>query len=113
MVRFHGYLKSPYQILQKADCVVIPSYSEGVSRAMMESLFFGVPVIARNVDGNSEIIKSGVNGELFATDNELISVMKKMILEGKKKNKRPLNLLPGMFSQTTCIKKMLHLINEI
>jgi glycosyltransferase involved in cell wall biosynthesis len=112
-VTFHGYLKSPYHVLQNADCTVIPSYSEGISRAMMESLFFGIPVVARDVDGNSEIITSNVNGELFKKDTELVDAMEKMILDGKEKNQKPANLLPEMFRQNTCIQKMLCLINDV
>lgn len=112
-VTFHGYLKTPYQVLQDADCMVIPSYSEGISRAMMESLFFGVPVVARDVDANSEIIISNVNGELFRRDKELIATMEKMIIKGKTKGSKPINLLPEMFRQTTSINKMHSLIKKI
>lgn len=112
-VKLHGYLKTPYMFLQEADCTVIPSYSEGISRAMMESLFFGVPVIARDVDANSEIIAPNINGELFGKDKELVGILEKMILEGKKKYEKPANLLPEMFRQATCIHKMARLINEL
>lgn len=44
---------------------VLPSTIEGLSQALLESMALGVPVIATNVGGNSELIQDGVNGLLF------------------------------------------------
>jgi glycosyltransferase involved in cell wall biosynthesis len=57
-VIFHGQLADPFVLLSGADALVLPSLSEGISRAALEALFLGVPCVLREVDGNSEIIKS-------------------------------------------------------
>lgn len=44
---------------------VLPSTIEGLSQALLESMALGIPVIATNIGGNSELIQDGVNGLLF------------------------------------------------
>jgi len=46
------------------DLLVSTSDSEGLPVSMMESISLGVPVVARDVGGNSEIVKDGVTGFL-------------------------------------------------
>lgn len=50
------------------------SDSEGIPVSIMEALSMGIPAVARNVGGNSEIVRDGVNGFLLpeAVDDELL-----------------------------------------
>ena len=77
-VRFHGYLAEPYSLIARADAFVLPSLSEGISRASLEALFLGVPCVLKKVDGNSELIEEGKNGTLFNEDDELVDVKPKI-----------------------------------
>lgn len=55
-------------------CFVNVSESEGLPISIMEALSFGIPVIATDVGGTSEIVKEGKNGFLLKkdfTDDEL------------------------------------------
>jgi glycosyltransferase involved in cell wall biosynthesis len=65
---FHGYVKTPYNLLNKSKVLFNPSFSEGMSRSVMEALYLNVPCVIRNVDGADEII-SQKNGYLFTNDN--------------------------------------------
>lgn len=103
-ITLHGQVNSPYTLLSEADAFVLPSISEGISRAALEALHLGIPCILRNVDGNNELIVNGLNGELFEENEELISSMKKLILESKRGNQ---TLLPKGFRQKTETKKIL------
>lgn len=47
-----------------ADCVVLPSYREGVPRTLMEASAMGRPIVATNVPGCREVVADGVNGLL-------------------------------------------------
>lgn len=49
----------------QVDLFINVSDSEGIPVSMMEALSFGIPVIATNVGGTSEIITDGVNGFLI------------------------------------------------
>ncbi|MCC6700606.1 MAG: glycosyltransferase [Fluviicola sp.] len=54
----------------KATVFVNVSASEGVPVSVMEAMSFGIPVIATDVGGNSEIVNSK-NGRLLPADFEL------------------------------------------
>jgi glycosyltransferase involved in cell wall biosynthesis len=54
----------------KATVFVNVSASEGVPVSVMEAMSFGIPVIATDVGGNSEIVNSN-NGRLLPADFEL------------------------------------------
>ena len=65
--------------MKNANIFVLPSLSEGISRASLESLFIGLPCVLRDIDSNSDLIKSNINGFLFKRDNELYSTLIKAI----------------------------------
>ncbi len=52
----------PY--IEKACCVVLPSYREGTSRVLLEAASLGRPIIASNVPGCREVVESGITGLL-------------------------------------------------
>lgn len=47
------------------DLFINVSDYEGIPVSIMEAMSYGIPVIARNVGGNSEIVKNGYNGILL------------------------------------------------
>lgn len=53
-------------LVAKAHAVVLPSYREGTSRALLEAAAMGRPLIASDVPGCREAIRPGRNGYLFA-----------------------------------------------
>ena len=44
---------------------VLSHHGEGISNSIMESMAWGVPVIATNNGGTPEIIEDGINGKLI------------------------------------------------
>ncbi|WP_321418525.1 glycosyltransferase family 4 protein [uncultured Methanomethylovorans sp.] len=51
---------------QNAQIYVFPSYFEGLPTTLLEAMSCGLPVIATDVAGNSEVIKNGENGLLVS-----------------------------------------------
>ncbi len=102
-VNVYGELKSPFDILKNGHVFVLPSKSEGTSRASLEALFFGLPCILRNVDGNSELIEENINGFLFDEDFQLTQTMIKSI-ELVRSAKIKSNLLPKQNSLLDCLQ---------
>jgi len=76
-IKFLGFRSDVENLLRITDVSVLctnpKNHKEGVSNAIMESMAFGVPVIATNDGGTPEIINSGSNGFLIAPhkSNEL------------------------------------------
>ena len=65
-VNFVGYQSSESvcQYLQAADIFVMSSFAEGVPVVLMEAMMAGLPVVATQVAGVSELVEEGVNGFL-------------------------------------------------
>jgi glycosyltransferase involved in cell wall biosynthesis len=54
---------------ENADAYLSTSCGEGLSRAMLEAMAVGLPVIASAVDGNVDLVSSGETGILFNRDD--------------------------------------------
>jgi glycosyltransferase involved in cell wall biosynthesis len=59
-----GSVPDVLPILQKTSVFVRPSLTEGMSLAILEAMTCGLPVVASNIGGNTEVVKNGVNGYL-------------------------------------------------
>lgn len=68
-VKFWGRLKSIHQYLHEIKLGVNCSDSEGFSNSIMEFMLAGIPVVATNVGGNSELIIHEHNGILVEPNN--------------------------------------------
>lgn len=53
------------QLLPGLDVFALPSFTEGVSIALLEACATGLPALASRVGGNVEVIQDGVTGKLF------------------------------------------------
>jgi len=51
-------------VYNTADVMIVPSLQENLANSIIESLSCGVPVVAFNIGGNSDMIKHKVNGYL-------------------------------------------------
>lgn len=98
-VTLHGHQADPYGLLARADVMVLPSLTEGLSRACLEALFLGVPCVARDVDGNGELITEGENGALFRDNGELADSMLRAAALARARREKAC-LLPARFRLT-------------
>jgi glycosyltransferase involved in cell wall biosynthesis len=97
-IRIHYQVSNPFQFIATADAFVLPSYSEGISRSSLESLYLGVPCVLRNVDGNSELLAARGSGELFSQDRDLARAMILAGINGRRRKFKS-SLLPPHFRQ--------------
>jgi len=96
-VVIHGFRREPYSVVAAADVFVLPSLSEGMSRACLEALHLGVPCVLRAVDGNAEVINTS-NGRLFEQDDDLADAMLQAAQLSRSVGVRS-SLLPEKFRQ--------------
>lgn len=68
-VLFTGFQENVSRFLNQADVFILPSFSEGFSISLVEAMASGLPSIATNVGGPSEIIKKDT-GYLISPSNE-------------------------------------------
>lgn len=76
-------------LLQGMDCFALPSRWEGLPLALIEAMASGLPAIASNVSGNTEVIEHGKTGLLFPMGdiNELASGLIALMERTEYKNK--------------------------
>lgn len=75
-VQFLGFLDEDRIIceLQECDLFVLPSFVEGLPVSAMEAMAIGVPVIATNIAGTSELVENGRTGLLVRpSDSQALS----------------------------------------
>lgn len=68
-VTFHGWRDDVLDALDAADVYVMPSFTEGVPRSIVEAMALGKPVIATKVGGIPELLEGGELGILVAPDD--------------------------------------------
>lgn len=61
---FHGFQTDPLPYYAAADCVVLPSYHEGMSNVLLEAAATGRPIITSDIPGCREAMENSVSGYL-------------------------------------------------
>jgi glycosyltransferase involved in cell wall biosynthesis len=67
--------------IEQADCIVLPSYREGLPRALLEGSAMGKPLIATDVPGCRDVVVDGETGYLCAarSADSLAAAMLRML----------------------------------
>jgi len=64
--------KATLDIISKAKAVIVPSlWNEPFGRVVIEAYAFGIPVIASNIGGMSELVENNKTGLLFEASNSV------------------------------------------
>lgn len=119
LVSYLGKTDDVRPYLGQADCVVLPSYREGVPRSLLEAAAMGRPIIATDVVGCREAVDDSVNGFLCEAKNaaDLAEKMLRMIeltpaqrlamgAAGRRK-------MEAEFDELLVIQKYLHAVSEV
>jgi glycosyltransferase involved in cell wall biosynthesis len=79
-VEYLGTTDDVRQFINKADCVVLPSYREGTPRTLLEAAGSAKPIIATDVPGCHHVVKDQFNGLLckLKDADDLAAKMKQM-----------------------------------
>ena len=83
---FHGFQENPRPYYGKSDCVILPSYHEGMSNVLLEAAATGRPLITSDIPGCREAVKQGVSGLLCPVKdrNALLHAMEDFLKLSKK-----------------------------
>lgn len=118
-IEYLGMVDNVHEVIAEADCIVLPSYREGMARAILEASSMGKPVIATNVTGCREAVSDGVTGFLCKVKdhNDLASKMLQFIrLEFTKKQEFGINGRKKMereFDQSIVISKYMSIVQDL
>lgn len=87
-VRFTGLRDDIPAILAATDIFVLPSYSEGLSNALMEAMASSCACIASDVGGNRYLLQNGVSGLLYpAGDREALAAHIRRLIDDPAKRR--------------------------
>ena len=64
IINFHGFQTEPNRFYEQCNCVVLPSYHEGLSNVLLEAAATGRPVITSDIPGCMETVDDGNTGYL-------------------------------------------------
>lgn len=83
-IQFCGVAENISEILEQNDIYALISNWEGLPIGIIEGMRSGMPIIACNVGGNSELIKNGENGFIIGRKNkEQLKEKIKVLIENK------------------------------
>lgn len=71
IIIFLGWIntKQKNELLQRADVLILPSYSEGLPISILEAMSYQMPIIATPVGGIPEVVQDGFNGKIIKQGN--------------------------------------------
>ncbi|MEZ4908867.1 MAG: glycosyltransferase [Saprospiraceae bacterium] len=61
-VIYHGFKDDIKKYISLSDCIVLPSYREGMSRSITEGMSMGKPIITTDTAGCREAIENNIHG---------------------------------------------------
>ena len=106
------------QLLQKTDIVCLPSYREGLPKALLEGAAHGLPIVTTDAVGCKDVVLEGINGFLVPIKNseKLYEALKKLIQNKKlriKMGKESLKIVSDKFESSKIILQTLNLYKEM
>jgi len=86
-IKYLDYVENIKPLIINSDCVVLPSYREGLPRSLLESFALMKPIIASKVPGCEDVVDHEMNGFLCKpkSSTSLANSMIKMIEIGESK----------------------------
>lgn len=112
LVNFTGFQNNPESFLSRAKIFVLPSSSEGTSRAAMEALFYGNYCILSDIPASRGLVVDGETGSLYSNETDLaakiLAAYKRVASDGYKRQ----NFLPKKLRQASVIAALSETLNS-
>ena len=69
LVQWLGHVNDMPQLFRTVDCVVLPSYREGLPKGLIEAAACALPLVTTDVPGCRDVVTDGVDGLLVPVKN--------------------------------------------
>ena len=119
IIEYLGRVSDVRNYIQRADCIVLPSYREGTPRTLLEAAGMGRPIVTTNVAGCNNVVRDNYNGFLCTLKDadDLAQKMEKMLkLSFRKREefgKNGRKLVEGSYNEKKVIDKYQELVNKV
>lgn len=82
-IEWWGRRENMPEVLKQADIVCLPSYREGLPKALLEAAASGKPIVTTDVPGCREVVQDGYNGFLVPAKNteKLADALRSLIVD--------------------------------
>ena len=89
IIEWMGWVNDTEKILKETDILCLPSYREGLPKALIEGAAMGLPIVTTNTVGCRDVVQDGVNGFLVPTKNidQLANKIYELIINKKMREK--------------------------
>ncbi len=116
LIEYLGYTDAVLEEIERVDCVVLPSYREGLSRVLLEAGSMSKPIITTNVAGCKEVVEDNYNGFLIPPkDSKSLAIAIEKMIELSPKKRDTMGTLGRLkiineFDEKIVIKKYLNIL---
>lgn len=107
-IKLLGHRRDILEILKVSNVFAFPSYREGLSVALMESMASGLPIICSDIRGNKDLVKHEQGG--YLVNPEDIDGFTQLI--GRLSRDQELRYKMGMFNREKVSKFDLEIVTE-
>lgn len=118
IVKYVGFCNDIASQVRDSHCIVLPSYKEGMSNALLEAAAMARPLIACNVSGCREIVEHGKNGLLCQPkDAEALSMAMEEFINLKTEERTKMGAysrekVEREFDRNNVVHEMMHLLQQ-
>tara|TARA_Y100000589_G_scaffold36626_1_gene30696 strand:+ start:1582 stop:2721 length:1140 start_codon:yes stop_codon:yes gene_type:complete len=118
IVEWLGWINNVDKILMETDILCLPSYREGLPKALLEGAACGLPIVTTDTVGCRDVVEDGVNGFLVPIKNvdQLVSKINELInseILRQNMGKESLKIVSQKFSETIINKQTLDIYKEL
>ena len=118
IVEFWGHCADMPEIMKQASIVVLPTYGEGLPKALIEAAASGKPIVATDVNGCRECVIDGFNGLLVPVKQvaPLAEAITRLLDSAELRAKFGLagrQMIENEFAQEIVIEKIMALYSRI
>jgi len=119
LIRYLGSTDDVASELAAAECVVLPSYREGLSRVLLEAAAMARPIVTTDVPGCRDVVDDGLTGFLCRSRDrsDLAAKMERMMrlpaAERTAMGKRGRRKVESQFDEKIVIDRYLKVINAV
>lgn len=119
VVEYLGETDNIIPYIEAVDCVVLPSYREGISRTLLEAAASARPIVTTDAVGCRDVVDDGVTGFLCrVSDSDDLAAKLSLVVEMSLEDRARMGLMgrnkvEQEFSQQIVFDRYLKLIKEL
>ena len=118
IVRYLGYVDNVQAEMASSECIVLPSYREGLSRVLLEASAMARPIVASDVPGCNDVVDDGVTGflcEVRSSEDLALKIEKMINLSPNKRTamgKAGRKKIEQQFDEKIVIRMVIDVVNK-